>query len=114
MNKITITVYYPQTSNQAERFNSTTVLRLRHYVSVHQTDWEIYLLPLTYTLNLQVRRYVNVYLFSPVVTRTPSGPATDVPKHRSLMSDDDAASVIYARLQLIRRATSSRNETDKN
>lgn len=42
------------------------------------------------------------------------GPATVVSKRLSLLSDDDAKSLLYARLDLIRRATSLCREIEKN
>lgn len=43
---ITTIEYSPLTNGQAERFSSTLVSRMRHYVSEHQTNWDTYLFPL--------------------------------------------------------------------
>lgn len=101
VSNVTTTEYYPQTDGKVERFNSMIVLRLRHYVSDHQTDWYSYLLPLTFAYNVQVDRSNKLSLFSLVLTRTPPELATFVSKRPSLASDDDAASLLYARLELI-------------
>lgn len=61
VNYITNTEYYPQTNGQAERFNSTVISRLQHYVSVHQTHCDIFLLPLTYACNVHVYRPIKVF-----------------------------------------------------
>lgn len=55
-----------------------------------------------------------MFSFSLPLTRTPTGPVTVVPKRPSLASDDDTTSSLYARLDLICRATSLHEEADKN
>lgn len=114
MNNITATDYHAQTNGRAKRYSSTIVSRLPHYVSDHETDWDTYLFPLTYPYNVQVQISITVSPFSLTLTRTPPGPAALVPKRTSLTFDNDAASALYARLELIRCAYSLREETDKS
>lgn len=114
MNSITATAYNPQTNGQTEHFNSTLLLRLRHYVSQHQTDWNTYLLPLTYAYKLQAYRLIKVSLFSLAPMRTPSRPATVVSIRASLEPVVDMASPTYTTVELLKRATDLRQETDKN
>lgn len=59
-NNISTTEYHLQTKCQVERFNSTLMTRLRHYVFEDQTDEDTYLLPLTYAYNIQVDRSIRV------------------------------------------------------
>lgn len=98
VNKITTTKYRPQNNGQAELFNSTFISRLRHYVSEYQTDWDPYLLPLTYAYDVQVYRSIKVSLFCLALMRTPPGPATVVPKRPNIATDDDMVFPLYARL----------------
>lgn len=113
VNKITITEYHPQTSRQAERLNSTFLLRLRHYVSEHQTDWDTFQLPLAYAYNVQIYRSVKVSPFSLALTQTPPGRAAVIPKRTNLATDDDVAPPICVRLARIEHATDLRRESDK-
>lgn len=83
-NNITTAEYHPQSNGQAERFYSTLISRLCHYLSENQTDWGTYLLLLTYTYNVQVHNSINESRFSLTLTKTCSGPATVVPKRISL------------------------------
>lgn len=98
------TIEYPlQTSGQGERYISTVLLRLRHYESKHQTDRDAYLLQLTYAYTVQIKIPVEVSLFSLALTKSPLGPATVVLKLPFLASDDDAVSLLYTTLALIRQ-----------
>lgn len=92
VNNITTTEWHPQTSSQAERFNSTVNWRLRHSLCKNQTEWDTYPLPVTYTYNIQVRRYIEVYAFRLVHTRTSPRLATILPSHVPVSSDDDMVS----------------------
>ena len=67
----TTTAYHPQTNGQAERFNRTIVQRLRHYVAEHQTDWDLYIQPLTYAYNMQVHRTTGTTPFDLILSRHP-------------------------------------------
>lgn len=102
VNNIADTEYQPQKNGQAERYNSTIVLRLRHYVSEHQTNWNTYLLSLTYAYNAQMRGSIKLSTFSLALWRILPGPTIIVSKRLSLASDKDAASPLFARLELIR------------
>lgn len=114
VNNITITEHHKQTSGQRERFNCNLFSQLRHYVSEQKTDLDTYLLPLTYSYNIQVQRAINMPLFSMAVTQAAPGPAKFVSKSVRLASDDDLSSPVYVRLEVIRQTTDIRREDDKN
>ena len=40
--------YHPQTNGQTERYNSTMIARLRHYVVEHQQNWDAIVQPIAY------------------------------------------------------------------
>lgn len=80
----------------------------------HQTDWDIHLLPLTYTYNVQVHRAMEVSLFSLVLTLIPPGPFTVAPIPAKLGTEEDMASPLYAPLKLFNRTTVIRQEAGKN
>lgn len=69
--KVSITVYYPQTNGQPERYNQTLVGRLFIFVSEHQTNWDRLIQHLTYAYNSQVNRTTIEKPFSLALTRTP-------------------------------------------
>lgn len=96
VNNIATTEYHPQTYGQEEHFNATLMSQLRHYVSEHETDRATYLLPSMYAYNVQLHRPIKVPLFTLVLTRLPSGPATLSPGRINLSTDDDMTSHIYA------------------
>lgn len=113
-NNISTTEYHPETNNTVERSNSAILSRFRHYVSENQTEWDSYLLPLTYAYNSQVHRSIKVFPFSPVLARTPPRPATVVSQRPSLVPNDDVASLLYIRLELIRWANSLHKKAENN
>lgn len=45
-----MSLFHPQTNVQLERYNLMISIRIRHYVTDHQRDWEHYIKPLTYGL----------------------------------------------------------------
>ena len=73
------TAYHPQTNGQAERFNRTLGIRLRHYVTEHQRDWDEFVQPLTYAYNMQVHRSTGTTPFDLVLTRHPPGISVSMP-----------------------------------
>lgn len=114
VNNIIITEYRLHIDEQAKCFNYTSISRLCHRVSEHQTDLKTYLLPLVYAYNVQARSSIKVSAFSLAPSRTPSRSATVVPGRANLALDDDMAFLMYAKLELIRRATELRQEADRN
>lgn len=104
----------PQTNGQAERFNSTVVSKLRQYVSEYWIDWDTYQLALTYPYSGQRRRSIKLFPFSLALTHAPPKLANFVVKQHSLALDYDATFLLYATLELARRATSHGNEGDKS
>ena len=70
----TTTAYHPQTNGQTERYNKTIITRLRHYVNDHQTDWDLFVQPLTYAYNSQVHRSTGESPFGLVLSRLPPSP----------------------------------------
>lgn len=76
LNQVTTTAYHPQTNGQTERYNKTIVARLRHYVAEHQSDWDVYVQPLTYDYHSQVHSSKKTTPFSLTLTRNPPSPET--------------------------------------
>lgn len=72
---LTATVYHQQTNGQLERYNNTSVSRLRRSVASQQRDWDLFVQPLTYVYNAQVRRLTSFTPFSLLLSRHPPGPA---------------------------------------
>ena len=73
--------YHPQTNGQTERFNKTIMERLRHFAADHQTDWDLYIQPLTYAYNMQVHRPTGTTPFDLILSRHPPSIAIrDVPQ----------------------------------
>lgn len=52
--KPTTTAFYPQTNGHAEKYNKTTVSRLRLYVTDNKNSWDIFVQLVTYAYNCQV------------------------------------------------------------
>ena len=76
--RVPITAYHPQTNGQTERYNKTLAARLRHYVNEHQTDWDIYVQPLTYAYNAQVHKSTGTTPFSLSLTRHPPSTIAEI------------------------------------
>lgn len=57
---------------------------------------------------------MKVPLFSLVLTQTPPGPTTVVPKRPDQATNDDMLSLVYSGLELIRSASDLRQEADNN
>ena len=73
--------YHPQTNGQTERFNKTIMERLRHFAADYQTDWDLYIQPLTYAYNMQVHRSTGTTPFDLILSRHPPSIAIrDVPQ----------------------------------
>ena len=66
--------YHPQTNGQMERYNSTLIARLRHYVAEHQWNWDAFVQPLTYAYRTQVHRSTICTPMELVCSRRPNGP----------------------------------------
>lgn len=73
----------------------------------------MHLLPLTYAYNFQVDRSMKVPLLSLRLTRTSPGWVTVVPKLASLVSNSDMASLMYEKLEVIKRPTKLWQKADK-
>jgi len=60
----------PRTNEWTDgKYNQTLEKRLRHFVNEHQSDWDLYVQPLTYAYNDQVHRSTGTSPFSLVLTR---------------------------------------------
>lgn len=70
--RIPITAYHPQSNGQTERYDKSVAARLRHYVPDHQTKWDLFVQPLTYSYNTQVHKTTGTSPFSPSLTIHPS------------------------------------------
>lgn len=116
VNNITTTEYRPQINGKTERFNSTLILLFCHYGSKQHIYCDINLLPVTCAHNVQYQRSVKGSRSAWRLSQPPPppGPATVSPSHANLVTNDDMASSMYARLKLIKRATDVRQEADKN
>lgn len=56
---LTLTAHHLQTNGKVDRYNCTIVVRLRHYVSELQRDWNLYVQPLTFAFNTQTYRWTR-------------------------------------------------------
>lgn len=83
---LTTKTYQPQTSEQAERFDQTTVIRLRHSVAKHQQDWCLHVQPFSYAYSTQVRRSTNTSPYSLVLSLHPTRPSL---MHAKLFTADN-------------------------
>lgn len=50
----TTTKYHPQWNGQVESFHKILVMPLRHHINEHQTNWALFVTPITYGYNTQV------------------------------------------------------------
>lgn len=108
LNNITTIEYHSQTNGQVECISFTLILQQRHFVFEHQTDWDLYLLPLIYVYNIQVHRSIKKSPFSLTLTQATLGPTTVAPRRTNIATDDDMASTMFARMELIKSATDIR------
>lgn len=83
--KLTATAYHPQTDEQPESYNRTTVTRPQYNAAKNQRDWNEFVQPLTHLYNTQVHKSNGTSRFSMVQTRHQSGPTT-VSRPRTLTS----------------------------
>lgn len=68
---VTITGYHPESRAQVERFNKTLVARWKQYIARHQSDWDLFVQPITYGYNIQVHRTTRASLLSLSFSREP-------------------------------------------
>lgn len=86
---LTTTTDHSQTNEQNERYNRTTVTRLRKYVASCPRDWGKYVPSLTYAYNTKVHRSTQQdAFFRHLLTCNTSGPA-------SISSNCDSSLEIY-------------------
>lgn len=65
------TTYHPQCNGQVERYNRTLLAALRHYISDHPKDWDLYTDTLCYAYNTQVHSTTKFAPFELVLSRRP-------------------------------------------
>lgn len=65
------TTYHPQCNGQVERFHRTIIAALRHYVSDHPKEWDLFTDALTYAYNTQIHRATKYAPFELVLARPP-------------------------------------------
>lgn len=63
------TPYHRQTNGQAESYNRTITKSLRHYVSEHQINWDLFVQLLAYDYNPQVIESTGTTAFNRTDTR---------------------------------------------
>lgn len=72
---VTTTEYHPQTNRQVEWFKKTLVARLRHYIDVYQTDWDLFVQSINLWLQYpSALHYTNVPLQPYPESRAPVRP----------------------------------------
>jgi hypothetical protein len=57
--KISTTSYHPQTNGLTERFNSTLVAMLSHFINHKQTDWDAYIPYVLYAYRTSTQEYLG-------------------------------------------------------
>ena len=79
------TTYHPQCNGQVERYNSTLVQALRHYIADHPQDWDLYAETLTFAYNTQPHTSTGIAPFELVLSNPPGPPGMAVsPTHTTL------------------------------
>jgi transposase InsO family protein len=68
------TTYHPQANGQVERFNSTLVQAMRHFIADHPRDWDLYSDAVTYAYNTQPHSSTHVAPFELVLSNPPGPP----------------------------------------
>lgn len=68
---LTTTTYHSQAIGQSEHYNKTTLLRLHHYVTDHQCNWDIYIKLMTYAINTHIYWWTSTTQFSLILSRHP-------------------------------------------
>lgn len=110
VNNVTTTGYHLQTNGQVERCSSTIASQLRRACVITcpivELTGKMFCLLHTKKYNVEVHRSIEVFPFRLTLDRTIPRPVTFVPKRFLLLSDDDIAWMLYARLEFIRRAVS--------
>lgn len=72
----TTTEYLPQTNGQVQRYNRTSVARLRHYMEKLQRDLDLFVQQLSYANNRQVHRTTETNPFNLTSSCVPPGSLT--------------------------------------
>jgi transposase InsO family protein len=78
--------HHPQCNGQVERFDSTILRKLAHYVSASQEDWDDHVRGIVYGYNCQPHASTGFSPFELVLSRPPTVPileARPVEPHRS-------------------------------
>ena len=68
------TTYHPQCNGQVERYNSTIVRAMRHYIADHPKNWDLYAETLTFAYNRQPHTSTGIAPFELVVSNPPGPP----------------------------------------
>ena len=82
------TTYHTLTNGQVERFNRTILASLRHYVSEHPKDWDLFSDALTYAYNTQALESTSVAPFELVLSRPPAPLAFEATPSIDSVSDE--------------------------
>lgn len=62
-NILTTVAYYPQTNGKVKRLIKTIVAKPWSYVREHQRDWDMYMLPMSYSCNAEVHCFTDLTPF---------------------------------------------------
>ena len=108
----TTTAYHPQTNGQAERYNKTIAARLRHYVSEHQDNWDMFVQPLTYAYNNQVHASTGTTPFNLALSRSPPSPIFNDESTIAPLDDTVTPSSRTMRAHLLKRLSTMFDKAD--
>ena len=75
------TAYHPQSNGLVERANEVVATALRHYVSAHQKDWDIWLPFVEFAINSSYKDSIQCTPFSLNRITLPANPLEAVTKH---------------------------------